>query len=277
MGKERSAGKSLPQANPGNVWRALDRLPLSPQGTPVASDWLRGQAKVTQPSQTLSMLRFLGAINGADRLDAALDQARGHPLLFAGKLAEYARRAYQEAGCGTCGWLGDGNVHANGVEALVKETRPFSSRPDLQKGAAKNARYCLRALHDWLCNQFAVHARREQAAPPAETRPRQGQDSAQATFQVPPAPAREVPAVDVRFERAGSWPEARETARGLCDAPGFSAGPEVLKFPLFGANGMVRVEITFGSPPTQKLIAELGRMLLRAYGAKSPAAESSPS
>ena len=154
MSKERPTEKvALPQANPGNVMKALDGIQYVGREQAISIEWLKKRG-ISQPKAVLSMLKWLAVLDSTSRLDQSLADCRESDSLLAEKLRQCVIRAYTAAGCGGgLEWFGKPGITGQDIRKLISDKPPFTGH-DLKSGGHKNAFYCLCALHDWLLNKI---------------------------------------------------------------------------------------------------------------------------
>jgi hypothetical protein len=146
---------SLPQANPGNVGKALDGLQSVGPDQVASLDWLKGR-DISQPKPVLSMLKWIGMLDPSGRMEASLAKHRHDDLEFAASLRQRVVSAYAKAGCGDrLEWFGKTEMSRDDIRKIIADKGPFAGH-DLKAGGHKNAFYCLYALHDWLLDKTNI-------------------------------------------------------------------------------------------------------------------------
>lgn len=166
----------LPQVNPGNAELALQAVRTVRLQRPVSTQWLEDHG-ITQPKQTLFLLRFLGVLDDSDCLVEALAECRRDGNTYADRLRELAIDAYAGAGVGgrdSLGWLGRDAIAREEIKARLRG--PFAGH-DLTRGGHKNAFYCLSAVHELLRDRRWLRPVAEDARDSADESRSDGQES----------------------------------------------------------------------------------------------------
>lgn len=254
---------ALPQVSSGVVKKVLLAIWREMPEAPISKEWLE-QRRFSQTPQILDMLTFLGLLErSSDRLTEEIRASRGNAKGFYKSLRGMAVSAYAGAGLGTAetlGWFGRDRLNDRQLRATIEGRGPFRQL-DPGIGGAKNARSCIKGLHEFLIEWKRRHAGkrarstvRGEAEPPSRSPADQARSGTEAG-------ARQTHVVHERFPDLQA---ARDFVRQLPDIaqPEQAEDANLIRVPFSDARGVWTTAIVcFQAQPRAAHLVELGRML----------------
>lgn len=263
--KKANRSVELPQANPGNVKKALEMLWKAKPGQTFSPDWL-GDQGISQPNQTWSLLQFLGLLDESDRSCEAVVACRGSRGKFIEHIVGSAINAYGTDGLGSpngLAWFGRDTLSRKEFRDRVAGRGRFDVNR-LKNGGCKNAFYCLRALHELLVDSQWL---RDPGEPVTEKRSRSIEAEYESNENDDSAACQDDSQENQVIEKRLSDSDAiREFLRGLLDEQ--QTGEDVrssdgIRVPVGSDdNGKtVWARVYFGAPERPRYLAELARLL----------------